>query len=126
MGRYLLSRAGSSLLVLLGASVVLFTVIRLIPGDPMTILLGSVNIVNPELAARTRAEYNLDAPLPLQYFAWLGHVLQGDFGRSLWTGEQVSAIVGRRLGPSLLLGGGSTPQSHAISPLPLHAHSSQA
>ena len=104
MGRYLLSRAGSSLLVLLGASVVLFTVIRLIPGDPMTILLGSVNIVNPELVARTRAEYNLDAPLPLQYIAWLGHVLQGDFGRSLWTGEQVSDIVGRRLGPSLLLG----------------------
>ena len=104
MGGYLLSRAGSSLLVLLGASVVLFTVIRLIPGDPMTILLGSVNIVNPELVARTRAEYNLDAPLPLQYIAWLGHVLQGDFGRSLWTGEQVSSIVGRRLGPSLLLG----------------------
>jgi peptide/nickel transport system permease protein len=104
VGRYLLSRAGSSLLVLLGASVVLFTVIRLIPGDPMTILLGSVNIVNPELVARTRAEYNLDAPLPLQYIAWLGHVLQGDFGRSLWTGEQVSSIVGRRLGPSLLLG----------------------
>lgn len=104
MGRYLLSRAGSSLLVLLGASVVLFTVIRLIPGDPMTILLGSVNIVNPELVARTRAEYNLDAPLPFQYLAWLGHVLQGDFGRSLWTGELVSDIVGRRLGPSLLLG----------------------
>jgi len=104
VGRYLLSRAGSSLLVLLGASVVLFTVVRLIPGDPMTILLGSVNIVNPELVARTRAEYNLDAPLPLQYFSWLGHVLQGDFGRSLWTGEQVSSIVGRRLGPSLLLG----------------------
>jgi len=104
VGRYLLSRAGSSLLVLLGASVVLFTVIRLIPGDPMTILLGSVNIVNPELVARTRAEYGLDAPIPVQYFAWLSHVLQGEFGRSLWTGEPVAAIVGRRLGPSLLLG----------------------
>ncbi len=104
MGRYVLSRAGSSLLVLLGASVVLFAVIRLIPGDPMTILLGSVNIVNPELVAKTRAEYNLDAPIPLQYFSWLGHVLQADFGRSLVTGEPVAAIVGRRLGPSLLLG----------------------
>jgi ABC-type dipeptide/oligopeptide/nickel transport system permease component len=102
--RYLLSRTGSSLLVLLGASVVLFTVIRLIPGDPMTILLGSVNIVNPELVARTRAEYNLDAPIPLQYIAWLGHVLGADFGRSLVTGEPVASIVGRRLGPSLLLG----------------------
>jgi peptide/nickel transport system permease protein len=99
-----LSRAGSSLLVLLGASIVLFTVIRLIPGDPMTILLGSVNIVNPELVARARAEYQLDAPIPLQYLSWLGHVVHADFGRSLVTTEPVSAIVGRRLGPSLLLG----------------------
>ncbi len=105
MGRYVLSRAGSSLLVLLGASVVLFAVIRLIPGDPMTILLGSVNIVNPELVAKTRAEYNLDAPIPLQYFSWLGHVLQADFGRSLVTGEPVAAIVGRRLGPAGYLSG---------------------
>ena len=104
MGRYVLSRAGSSLLVLLGASIVLFTVIRLIPGDPVTILLGSANIVNPELVAKTRAEYNLDAPLPLQYLSWLVHVLQADFGRSLVTSEPVAAIVGRRLGPSLLLG----------------------
>ncbi len=104
MGRYVLSRAGSSLLVLLGASIVLFAVIRLIPGDPITILLGSANIVNPELVARTRLEYGLDTPLPVQYLAWLSHVAQGDFGRSLVTGEPVSAILGRRLGPSLLLG----------------------
>jgi peptide/nickel transport system permease protein len=99
-----LSRAGTSFLVLLGASIVLFVVIRLVPGDPITILLGSANIVNPELVARTRADYGLDAPLPVQYVAWIGHVIQGDFGRSLVTGEPVSAIVGRRLGPSLLLG----------------------
>lgn len=104
MGRYVLSRAGSSLLVLLGASIILFAVIRLIPGDPITILLGSANIVNPELVAKARAEYQLDAPIPLQYLSWLGHVIQADFGRSLVTTEPVSAIVGRRLGPSLLLG----------------------
>jgi len=104
VGRYVLSRAGSSLLVLLGASIILFAVIRLIPGDPITILLGSANIVNPELVAKARAEYQLDAPIPLQYLSWLGHVIQADFGRSLVTTEPVSAIVGRRLGPSLLLG----------------------
>jgi len=51
-----LSRTGGSLLVLLGASLVLFTVIRLIPGDPITILLGSANIYDPELVARAILE----------------------------------------------------------------------
>jgi peptide/nickel transport system permease protein len=102
--RYVLSRTGGSLLVLFSASVVLFTVIRLIPGDPITILLGSANIYDPELIARTRVAYGLDQPLPVQYLAWMSHILQGDFGRSLVTSEPVAAIVGRRLGPSLLLG----------------------
>jgi peptide/nickel transport system permease protein len=106
--RYVLSRTGGAVLVLLSASVVLFTVIRLIPGDPITILLGSANIYNPELVARTRTAYGLDQPLPIQYLAWMSHILQGDFGRSLVTSEPVAAIVGRRLGPSLLLGLGAS------------------
>jgi peptide/nickel transport system permease protein len=106
--RYVLSRTGGSLLVLLSASLVLFIVIRLIPGDPITILLGSANIVNPELVAQTRAAYGLDQPLPIQYLVWMSHILQGDFGRSLVTSEPVAAIVGRRLGPSLLLGLGAS------------------
>jgi ABC-type dipeptide/oligopeptide/nickel transport system permease component len=106
--RYVLSRTGSSFLVLLSASVVLFTVIRLIPGDPVTILLGSANIYDPELVARTRIAYGLDQPLPIQYLAWISHILQGDFGRSLVTSEPVAAIVARRLGPSLLLGLGAS------------------
>src|SRR5260370_504356 len=103
-----MTRTGGSLLVLLSASVVLFTVIRLIPGDPITILLGSANIYDPELVARTRIAYGLDQPLPVQYLAWMSHMLQGDFGRSLVTSEPVAAIVGRRLGPSLLLGLGAS------------------
>jgi peptide/nickel transport system permease protein len=106
--RYVLSRTGSSLLVLFSASVVLFTVIRLIPGDPITILLGSANIYDAEMVARTRIAYGLDQPLPVQYVAWISHILQGDFGRSLVTSEPVAAIIGRRLGPSLLLGLGAS------------------
>ena len=94
--------------MLLSASVLLFTVIRLIPGDPITILLGSANIYDPELVARTRVAYGLDQPLPVQYAAWMSHILQGDFGRSLVTSEPVAAIIGRRLGPSLLLGLGAS------------------
>ena len=108
MGRYIASRAGSSLLVLLAASVILFSTVRLIPGDPITTQLGAAGIANPELVARTMAAYGLDQPLPVQYVAWLSHVIQGDFGASLVSGEAVSAIVGRRLGPSLLLGGSAS------------------
>ena len=104
MGRYIASRAGSSLLVLLGASIILFCTIRLVPGDPITTVLGSAGIANPELVARAIAAYGLDKPLPVQYVAWLSHVAQGDFGLSLVSGERVTDIVARRVGPSLMLG----------------------
>lgn len=108
MGRYIASRAGSSLLVLLAASVILFSAVRLIPGDPITTQLGAAGIANPALVERTISAYNLDKPLPVQYLAWVAHVAQGDFGLSLVSGEPVAAIVGRRLGPSLLLGGAAS------------------
>jgi len=104
VGRYIASRTGSSLLVLLGASIILFFTVRLVPGDPITTVLGSAGIANPELVARAITAYGLDKPLPVQYVAWLSHVAQGDFGLSLVSGERVTDIVSRRVGPSLLLG----------------------
>ena len=108
MGRYIASRTGSSLLVLLGASLILFFAVRLVPGDPVTTQLGAAGIANPELVAQTIASYSLDKPLPAQYVAWLAHVATGDFGYSLVSGERVSDIVSRRIGPSLLLGGAAS------------------
>jgi peptide/nickel transport system permease protein len=108
VGRYIASRTGSSLLVLLGASLILFVAVRMVPGDPVTTQLGAAGIANPELVARTIASYGLDKPLPVQYFAWLSHVLTGDFGYSLVSGERVTDIVSRRIGPSLLLGGAAS------------------
>jgi peptide/nickel transport system permease protein len=104
VGRYIASRAGTSVLVLLAASVILFSAVRLIPGDPITTQLGAAGISNPELVAQTMSRYNLDKPLPVQYVSWLTRVAQGDFGMSLVSGEAVTSIVGRRIGPSLLLG----------------------
>jgi peptide/nickel transport system permease protein len=104
VGRYIASRTGSSLLVLLGASIILFCTIRLVPGDPISTVLGSAGIVDPALVARTISAYDLDKPLPVQYLAWLSHIAQGDFGFSLVSGERITEIVGRRVGPSLLLG----------------------
>ena len=74
----------------------------------MTTQLGAAGIANPELVARTIASYGLDKPVPVQYLAWLGHVATGDFGSSLVSGERVTDIIGRRLGPSLMLGGAAS------------------
>lgn len=108
MGRYIASRTGSALLVLLGASLILFFAVRAVPGDPVTTQLGAAGIANPELVARTVASYGLDRPIPVQYVAWLAHVATGDFGSSLVSGERVTDIIGRRIGPSLLLGGAAS------------------
>jgi peptide/nickel transport system permease protein len=104
VGRYIASRTGSSLLVLLGASIILFCTVRLVPGDPISTLLGSAGIADPALVTRTISAYDLDKPLPVQYLAWLSHVANADFGFSLVSGERVTDIVSRRIGPSLLLG----------------------
>ena len=85
--------AGSSLLVpvLLGVSVVVFLVLHLSPGDPAEIMLGSQ--ATQEDLARLRADLGLDEPLPVQYVRWIGHVLQGDLGRSIWMKRPVLGEV---------------------------------
>jgi peptide/nickel transport system permease protein len=108
VGRFIASRTGTSLLVLLAASIILFSAVRLVPGDPITMQLGAAGISDPELVARTIAAYGLDQPLPVQYLAWITHVAGGDFGLSLVSGERVSDMVGRRVGPSLILGGAAS------------------
>lgn len=73
-------------------SVFLFSLVRMVPGDPAAILLGDVQ-AEGELE-RLRAELGLDSPLPVQYALWLGNILQGDLGHSFLTGQAVlEAIV---------------------------------
>jgi ABC-type dipeptide/oligopeptide/nickel transport system permease component len=87
--------------VLLGVSVVVFMVLHLSPGDPAEIMLGSQ--ATQEDRARLRAELGLDQPLHVQYVRWLGHVVQGDLGRSLWMKRPVLAEVLVRFRATLLL-----------------------
>jgi peptide/nickel transport system permease protein len=101
--RYLTRRLLSLVPVLAGASVVVFLVLHLSPGDPAEIMLGSQ--ATQEDLARLRAELGLTEPLPVQYFRWLGHVLQGDLGRSIWTKRPVLGEVLGRFRATLLLTG---------------------
>ncbi len=102
MGRYLLRRLGTVAPVLLVVSVVVFSLIHLTPGDPITIMLREES--DPATAATLRRQLGLDRPLPLQYATWLGHALQGDLGRSIRTNQPVAEAIRQRVPVTLSLG----------------------
>jgi peptide/nickel transport system permease protein len=87
--------------VLFGLCVCSFGLLALIPGDPVTAMLGLE--ADPAAIAALRLKFALDQPLPLRFLAWFGHVLTGDLGRSIQTGRPVLAMVLSALGPTLEL-----------------------
>jgi peptide/nickel transport system permease protein len=95
-------RALAIIPVLLVASIIIFVAMRVVPGDPLTILAQGQPVSEARRAELT-ALYNLDKPLLEQYAIWLAGALQGDLGPSLKTGEPVGEIILRSLPRSLLL-----------------------
>lgn len=87
--------------VLLLVTVAVFSVLRLVPGDPARLLAGpGVPLANVEIL---RHQMGLDQPLPQQYLTWLGSILQGDFGRSIATRQPVLPQLLQRFSNSLQL-----------------------
>ena len=95
MIRFLIRRLLLLVPVLIGVSVIVFLVLHLAPGDPAEIMLGSQATQEDRL--RLRADLGLDDPLVTQYGRWLGHVVRGDLGRSLWMRRPVLGEVIVRL-----------------------------
>ncbi|HEV8470463.1 MAG TPA: ABC transporter permease [Candidatus Limnocylindria bacterium] len=104
MSRYLARRGLASLAILVGVSVLVFAAMRLVPGDPITIMLGTAELADPKFVDEFRRSYGLDQPIPVQYWAWLSHLLTGDFGRSVVSRELVGDLLLRRLSATLVLG----------------------
>jgi peptide/nickel transport system permease protein len=101
MTRFLTSRVLSLAFVLWLVTIIAFVMIRLAPGDPSAVMLGSD--ASPKAVAEFRAAYGLDRPLPVQYLAWLGHVVRGDLGMSIYLGRPVTTAILERLPISLTL-----------------------
>lgn len=101
MGNYVLRRLGAGLITLFAISVIIFSIIHLLPGDPIEIMFGQNP--NPKLIALTRSYYGLDRPIAIQYVEWLGKVLKGDLGTSIVNGMPVGVQLLPRIGRSLLL-----------------------
>ena len=101
MIRYVLGRLTSLIISLIVASIVIFAVIEVIPGDPAAFMLG-VN-ARPDTIAALRAEMGLDQPVAVRYFAWVTGLLQGDFGRSWTYKTPVADLIADRVWVSLPL-----------------------
>lgn len=103
MLRFLARRAAASAVTALLASVVVFALIRSVPGDVVAQMLGQSS--DPAAAAALRGFFGLDRPFYLQYWTWLEQILRGDMGTSWTQGQAVSGMIGSALLVTLELGG---------------------
>ena len=105
MGRYLVVRLYSMALTLLGLTVLLFAMLRLIPGTVVEQMIGADAVVSAAMVAQLRAFFGLDQPWYVQYGRWIGGLAQGDLGTSWRTGKPVLQLIGERLPVTLELTG---------------------
>ena len=94
--QYIVRRFVAAVPTLILITILAFSMLHLVPGDPAEIFLGE-NKSSPELLAQVRADMGLDRPLHIQYLDFLGDVLRGDLGTSLNNGRSVTREIGTRL-----------------------------
>jgi peptide/nickel transport system permease protein len=97
MSRYLLQRLALVIPTLIGTSLIVFVLLRLLPGDIVDILFGGDPQVNQQTLDQIRASMGLNKPMIVQYGEWVGGLLRGDGGVSMRTGLSVSESIARSL-----------------------------
>lgn len=95
--RYLARRALWTVLALLGVSVLIFLLVRLLPGNIVDIMAGTEGQLSPEQRTQILREFGLDQPLPVQYLRWLWNMLQGNLGWSFRSSQPVAQLLVSRL-----------------------------
>jgi peptide/nickel transport system permease protein len=98
MYSYIVRRLVFGGLTVLGVSIVVFAVLRVLPGDPLVAIFGPEGFTKLSEVERARymADLGLSDPLVVQYFRWLGDIVRGDFGRSFFRAESVADMLLRR------------------------------
>ena len=98
MGRYLLRRLAEAVLTLLGVALLVFLLLRVLPGDEITARLGlEAGALTPAQRGALESYYGLDHPPVVQFFTWLGSVFSGNFGVSVTSGRPVSDLIAAAL-----------------------------
>src|SRR5687767_12682446 len=90
--------------MLVGISIILFTILALAPGDPFEELATNPN-VPPEVRANLRAKFGLDDPIAVRYVRWFVSMMKGDWGFSFVSRVDVDTLILQRLPTSLFVGG---------------------
>ena len=96
MNAYLARRVVATVPVLFGVSLLVFSMLALVPGDPVQLMLSEFQ-TTPEQIARLRSQLHLDEPLPVQFGRFVWNAVRGDLGTSFRSGEPVGSILLRTL-----------------------------
>jgi peptide/nickel transport system permease protein len=91
---FIARRLAQAIPVMFLASIGVFLLLHLLPGDPAQLMAGPD--APPATIEFVRKDMGLDQPLPVQYVVWLGHILHGDFGKSIFSKLPVSQLIGQR------------------------------
>ena len=105
MLRFLLSRLGQSVFILIGVTVITFALAFLVPADPVRMIAG--RSASPATVENIRHQLGLDRPVPEQYVRYVTRLVHGDLGRSYMQRTQVSTLIASRLPATLLLMAGA-------------------
>lgn len=98
MRAYIVRRLLWAIPILLGAATIIFLLMNVIPGDIAVAILGAEGeVINPDELAALREQLGLNRPLYEQYFSWLGGLVRGDLGVSLWHEQPVMDLIAHRL-----------------------------
>lgn len=99
MTTYIIRRLIQAIIILIVVTIMVFLVMRLLPGDPLMIYLSQtaqLEAMPPERIEQLRAQYGLDKPITTQYMNWMLNIFRGDFGESIFYHEDVSALMKER------------------------------
>ena len=99
MTTYIIRRLIQALFVLILVTLLVFFVMRLLPGDPILIYVAQsaqLQAMSPEMIGELRAEFGLDKPIMVQYFNWVADIFRGDFGSSIFYHENVGTLLAER------------------------------
>ena len=103
LARATVRRVVAAAAVLFGAATLAFVSLQLIPGDPVTVLLGPNTSASPAVRAEIRAEYGFNQPVVVQYLHFMGRLARGDLGQSYQLQQPVTSLIGSQLLPTLEL-----------------------
>lgn len=110
---YVIKRLLMGIAIVLFVSVLVFAIMQAMPGNPIDLMVDTR--VSPERVAELKARWGLDEPPVVQYFYWLGNILQGDFGTSVSMKQSVGDLIMQRLPYTLMLTGAALLIEYLIS-----------